>query len=47
MYGAVDDAHVGVKRPSLNASDFINRKGKYTLNIQVAADYNYCFLMWW
>ena len=41
--GAVDGTHVGVKRPSLNASDFINRKGKYTLSIQAAADYNYCF----
>ena len=41
--GALDGTHVGVKKPSLNASDFINRKGKCTLNIQAAADYNYCF----
>ena len=41
--GAVDGTHVGVKRPSLNANDFINRKRKYTLNIQAAADYNDCF----
>ena len=42
--GAVDGTHVRVKRPSLNASDFIKRKGK--LNIQAAVDYNYCFLTW-
>ena len=36
---AVDDTHVGVKRLSLNASDFINKKRKYALNIQVAGDY--------
>ena len=41
--GAVNGTHVGVKRPSLNANDFINRKGKYTLSIQAAADYNDCF----
>ena len=41
--GAVDGTHEGVKRPSLNASDFISRKGKYKLNIQAAADYNYSF----
>ena len=41
--GAVDGTHVGVKRPSLSTSDFINRKGKYTVNIQAAADYTCCF----
>ena len=41
--GAVDGTHVGVKMPSLNASEFFNRKTKYTLDIQAAADYNYCF----
>ena len=41
--GAVDGTHVAINRPSFNASDFISRKGKYTLNTQAAADYNYCF----
>ena len=31
--------------PSHNASDYINRKGNYTLHFQAAADYNYCFFV--
>lgn len=34
----VDGNHVGVKRSSLNISDFTNRKGKYKLNIEVRTD---------
>ena len=41
--GAVNGTHLRDKRQSLNASDFINRKGKQTLNIQASADYSYCF----
>ena len=43
---AVDGTQVVVKRLSLNASDSINGKGKYTLNVQAAAEYNYFFLAW-
>ena len=39
---AIDGRHVGVKRSLLNTGDFINKKRKYTLNIQAAADYS-CF----
>ena len=38
-----DGTHVGVKRPSLKAGDFINKNIKFTLTIQAAADNNYCF----
>ena len=41
--GAADGTHVGIKRSSLNVSDFINRKGKYNLNIRVATKYKYRF----
>lgn len=39
--GAVEGTHIGTKKRSHNASDYINRKGHYTLNVQVTEDYNY------
>ena len=42
--GAIDGTHVAIKRPSENATDFINRKDKHTLNIQSVADWKYCFM---
>ena len=42
--GAVDGTHIKIKRPVDNPTDYVNRKGDFTLNCQETVGCNYCFI---
>jgi hypothetical protein len=36
--------HIDIKQPSSNATDFINRKSRFSLNVQACCGYSYQFM---
>eukprot|EP00794_Sanderia_malayensis_P019764 gene19764-biopygen16412 len=42
--GAVDGTRIPIKKPVENSTNYMNRKGFYSLNVQGCVDHRYCFM---
>ena len=41
--GAIDGTHINIQQPNENDTDYLNRKGKYSINALALCDYKFCF----